>query len=358
MAQDFYQTLGVSRDASQDDIKKAYRKLAHQHHPDTGKGDEAKFKEVNEAYQVLGDSQRRAQYDRFGAAGANIPYGGGGTGGFGGFEDIFSQGGFSDFGDIFSDIFGGGRTASQRPRQERGVDIEVDTAISFQESFTGTEKDIHLNKHEKCEHCEGSGAEPGFKTITCPRCHGQGQIRSTQNTIFGQVAVSTICERCEGAGKVPEKPCTTCSGSGRIRHKRTIKIKVPAGIENGSRIRISGEGEVGYRGSSAGDLYIRVYVEHDKRFRREHENIYSEQRITFPQAALGDEIKVTTLDGEVDLKVPAGTQSGTVFKLRNKGMPLVNRNSRGDHFVTVVLNVPTKLSKQEKKLLQELKEMK
>ena len=357
MAKDLYEVLGVAREASADDIKKAYRKLAHQHHPDTGKGDEAKFKEVNEAYQVLGDPQRRAQYDRFGAVGANIPHGAGASGvGYEDFGDIFSQGfgGFTDFGDIFSDIFGG---RSRRPQAERGVDIEVETTISFAESFSGVEKEIHLNKHEKCDKCEGSGAEPGSKIVSCPRCHGQGQIHTTQNTIFGQVAVSTVCERCHGTGKMPEKACSKCEGAGRMRHKKTIRINIPAGIEDRTRIRITGEGEVGYRGSTVGDLYVRVYVESDKRFRREGPEIYSEQRLTFPQAALGDEIKVQTVDGVVDLKIPAGTQNGTVFKLRNKGMPVINRNARGDHHVIVSVAIPTKLTKEQRKLLQELKDV-
>jgi molecular chaperone DnaJ len=356
MARDFYEILGVPKSASQDDIKKAYRKLAHQYHPDTGKGDEAKFKEVNEAYQALGDPSRRAQYDRFGAAGvgAGNPYGGGAS--YEGFEDMFSQGfgGFSDFGDIFSDIFGMGK----RPKQERGVDIEVDTTISFAESFSGVAKDIQLNKYDMCNKCEGSGAEPGHKTVTCPRCHGQGQIRGTQNTIFGSVAVSSVCEQCHGTGKVPEKACSKCDGAGRVKEKRTIAVKIPAGIEDETRIRITGEGETGYRGTTAGDLYLRVHVESDRRFRREGSDTYAKVKISFPQAALGDEVSVDVADGKVELNIPSGTQSGTVFKLRGKGMPIINRNARGDHYVTVDVQVPSKLSKQQKKLLQELKNLK
>ncbi len=352
MPRDYYEILEVSRTASPEEIKKAYRKLAHQYHPDTGKGDEAKFKEVGEAYAVLSDAQKRARYDRFGQAGFNVPPGAPpGGAGFENWEDIF--GGFTDFGDIFSDIFGGaGR--GRRPRQERGVDVEATLTISFQEAFTGVTREIKLNKFAACPRCKGSGAEPGKSVVTCPKCHGQGSIRATQNTIFGTVAVSQICDRCGGAGRVPEVACSECGGTGRLKQEKIISIKIPAGIDNGDRIKISGEGEVGYRGSGAGDLYIRVRVESDSRFKRDGNNIYTQANVSFAQAALGETILADTLAGQVELKIPSGTQPGTVFRLKNKGMP-DTRGGRGDQFVSVNVQIPKKLSRKEKELLEELK---
>lgn len=351
---DFYEILGVSKDASQEEIRKAYRKLAHKYHPDTGKGNEEKFKKINEAYHVLGDPERRKQYDRFGTAGGsgNIPYGAGQSG-FGGFEDIFSQG-FGGFGDIFSDIFGVGGKRARGARRQRGIDVESEIAISFKEAFEGVEKEIDINKYGKCSDCNGSGAKPGKSVITCPKCHGQGSIRTHQNTIFGAVAVSSVCDKCEGAGKVPEEPCGKCSGSGRIKQDRKVKVKIPAGIEGGMRLRIPGEGEVGYRGTQPGDLYLKVNVEPDPRFRREGNDIYSEEKISFVQAALGDTIKTDTVDGKIELKIPSGTQPGSEFRLKNKGMPKVGGAGRGDQFVKVKVAVPKKLNRKQKKLLEEL----
>ena len=358
MARDYYEILGVTHTASSEDIKKAYRKLAHQYHPDTGKGDEAKFKEINEAYQVLGNPDRRTQYDRFGTAGVNAPPGG--SYGGQGFNvedlgDIFSQGfsGGFDFGDIFSDIFGTAR--GRRPRAQRGVDIEVETTISFAESFHGVTKELKLNKFDTCTICSGSGAEPGAKVITCPRCHGQGQIRSTQTTIFGTMSVSHICERCGGLGKVPEKACTACEGSGRLRQNKVLRVDIPAGIRDGTRIRLSNEGEVGYRESGKGDLYINVRVESDPRFRREDDDIYFKLNISYLEATLGADIQVPTVDGDVKLTIPSGTQPGTVFKLKGKGMPHLQKNGHGDQLVEVNVKIPTKLSREQKKLLQQLK---
>lgn len=357
MAKDFYEVLGVPKGASQDEIRKAYRKLAHQYHPDTGKGDEAKFKEVNEAYQVLGDQQRRAQYDRFGAAGVGQGgFRGGPQGGFEGFEDIFSGfGGQADFGDIFSDIFGFG--GGRRSREQRGVDVETAVTVSFKDAFSGIEREIKLNKFDSCAHCNGSGAEPGKKVITCPKCHGQGQIRTTQNTIFGTVAVATVCDRCGGTGKVPEDPCKECDGSGRIKKQKVLKIKIPAGVDDGMRLRVQGEGEAGYRGTTPGDLYVRIRVEPDPKFRREGDEVHSQSKISFAQAALGDEVEVETVDGKVQLTIPAGTQAGTNFRIAGRGMPRVGRSGRGDHYVQIFLDVPKKLSKEQKKILEELKKL-
>ena len=370
MAQDYYQTLGVSKSASAEEIKRAYRKLAHEHHPDKNKGNEGKFKEINEAYQVLSNPEKRAQFDRFGANFQNGAQGqGGGAGaGFNGFdfEDIFggfSAGGGSAFGgedafDMFSDIFGGGQKATRRARRERGVDLEMEIYLSFEEAVFGVEKEITLEKADACPHCKGSGAEPGSKVLTCPKCHGQGQIRTTRRTIFGQIASSATCDECDGTGKVPQQACSQCKGAGQVRQAKTLKVKIPAGVEDGQRIRIPNEGEVGYKGSNFGDLYLRLHVSGNKNFNREGVNIRSEAPISFYQAALGTEIDVLTVDGQVRVKIPAGTQSGKAFRLKGQGVPLLHSSGRGDHFVTVHVVTPTKLNKKEKELFKKLAEEK
>jgi molecular chaperone DnaJ len=355
---DYYATLGVGKTASPDEIKRAYRKLAHEHHPDKSQGNEQKFKEINEAYQVLSDPTKRSQYDRFGTAGA--PGQGFNPQGFGGFD--FSQGfgnvDFEDAFDIFSDIFGGGATTTRRARRERGVDLEMDLNLTFDEAIFGVEKEIALEKKDACEHCKGSGAEPGSKILTCPKCHGQGQIRTTHRTIFGQMASVATCDKCEGSGKVPEKICSVCRGFGHVRRVKNLKIKIPAGVEDGQRIRIPNEGEVGYKGSNFGDLYLRLHVASKIGFKREGADVYSEAAISFYQAALGTEIDVPTVDDKVRMKVPAGTQSGKVFRLKGRGAPVLNGSGRGDHFVTVHVVTPTKLNKKEKELFKKLAEEK
>lgn len=360
MAQDYYQTLGINKSASADEIKRAYRKLAHQHHPDKGeKGDAEKFKQVNEAYQVLSDPSKRAQYDQFGQAfnGArgqsNAGFGGQGFGGFdfSGFGG--GMGGFEDAFDMFSDIFGGG-AARQQAGRERGVDLEMELFLTFEEAVFGVEKEVKIEKRDTCPQCDGTGAEPGTKVTTCPKCHGAGQIRTTRRTIFGQMAQVATCDRCEGTGKIAETPCRECSGSGTKRRTKTLQVKIPAGVEDGQRIRISGEGEVGYRGSAPGDLYIRLHVKKHAEFKRQAENIYSEVPISFYQAALGTKVLADTVDGKVELKIPAGTQSGKVFRLKSKGAHILHGSGRGDHFVTVRVVTPTKLSKKEKDALKKL----
>ena len=357
MAADYYQTLGVSKQASAEDIKRAYRKLAHQYHPDTGNGDPEKFKQINEAYQVLSDPGKRQQYDQFGT---NFNNAGGFRPGaspgfdFSDFASGFGFGGQNDFGDafdIFSDMFGGGTRTSRR---ERGVDLEMELTLTFEEAVFGVEREIQIEKKDVCQRCNGAGAEPGTKVDTCPKCHGTGQIRTSRRTIFGSLASVTVCDRCEGTGKIPEKPCAECAGAGTKRRKKTLKVKVPAGVEDGQRIRVSGEGEVGYRGSSSGDLYIRLHVKDHREFKREAENIYSEVPLSFYQAALGAKIMADTVDGKVELKIPAGTQSGKVFRLKAKGAPILNGHGRGDHYVTVRVVTPTKLNKKEKELLKKL----
>jgi len=361
MAQDYYQTLGVTKSASADEIKRAYRKLAHEHHPDKNKGNEAKFKEINEAYQVLSDQSKRQQYDQFGSAFQNGARGQGGQAGgfnpndfdFSNFAQGFGFGGveFDDPMDIFSNIFGGGRS---RPRRERGVDLEMELDLTFEEAVFGVEKEISIQKTDSCEHCNGTGAEPGSKINTCPKCHGQGQIRVTRQTVLGQIATAMTCDRCDGTGKVPERACATCKGSGKQRRTKVLKVKIPAGVENGQRIRVSGEGEVGYKGSNFGDLYLQLNVAGNSKFKREGATIYSEAEISFYQAALGTQIEVETVDGNVKVKVPAGTQSGKVLRIKGHGAHILNGSGRGDHMLTVRVMTPTKLTKKEKEVFKKL----
>jgi molecular chaperone DnaJ len=366
MAEDYYTTLGVGRDASQDEIKKAYRRLAHEHHPDKGNGnDSEKFKKVNEAYQVLSNPEKRRQYDQFGAAFQNAGRGGAGAGfgGYGGqgawdFSDFARNfGGFSggaeyeDAFDIFSDIFGGG---SRRSRRERGIDLEMELDLSFKEAVFGAEKEIVLEKKDACPKCEGSGAEPKTKVVTCPKCHGTGQIRTMRRTIFGQVSTVTTCDRCEGTGKTAEVPCTECKGTGAVRRVKKLNIKIPPGVDDGMRIRIANEGEVGYKGSNFGDLYLRINVVEDTMFVREGYDILSEITVSISQAALGAEVEAETIDGKVSLKIPSGTQSGKVLRLKGKGVPQGDMKKRGDHLLTVKVATPTRLNKKQKELLRQL----
>ena len=362
MAKDYYDILGVPKSSSADDIKKAFRKKAHEFHPDKGNGNAEKFKEVNEAYQVLSDAQKRQQYDQYGQTFDQAARNGGGFQGqgnpFGGFDfgGGFSNGGVEfDLGDIFGDIFGG---QSQRSsRRSRGIDLEMGLTINFEEAVFGVEKQITLEKKDACKTCGGSGAAPGAKVITCPKCHGQGQIRTTRRTIFGNIASAQGCDRCEGTGKVPEVACKTCGGSGSLRQEKTISIKIPAGIDNGQRVRVQGEGEAGYRGSEPGDLYLLIRVMPHKEFTRDGFNLLKELPVSFTQASLGAKVIVKTLDGDIELKIPGGTQAGTVFKVKDKGVPHVNNPSRrGDLLITARVIVPKKLSKKEKELLKQLAE--
>ncbi len=362
MAKDFYQILGVPKTASKDEIKRAYRRLAHEYHPDKGGGEAQKFKEVNEAYEALSDDAKRAQYDRFGQT---FDQAGQGSG-FGGFTGDFSQGfdfgGFSagngstfsaDFSDIFSDIFGGGR----KTRKPQGIDLEMNLDIEFLESVTGLEKKINLEKKDACQHCKGQGAEPGTEVITCPKCHGQGQIITHRRTILGNMQSAQTCDRCDGTGKIPEKPCRECVGAGIKRQTKTITINIPAGIDSGQRIRLTGEGEMGYRGTKPGDLYIQIRVKAHPEFIRDGFDIRSEIPISFYGATLGGETEVATVDGPVMLKIPAGIQSGKILRLAGKGVPhLDHKTRRGDHLVTVRIVTPQKLTKKEKELLKTLAE--
>lgn len=359
MANNFYDTLGVSKTASDDEIKKAFRKKAHEFHPDKGNGSAEKFKEINEAYQVLSDASKRQQYDQYGqtfSGGGKSSYGSSPFGGgdpFGGFSGFGNGGVEFDLGDIFGDIFGGSRQRSAA--RNRGIDLEMGIKLNFEEAVFGVEKNIVLEKRDTCKTCSGTGAQPGSKVITCPKCHGQGQIRTQRRTIFGNVASSIACDRCEGTGKVPEKACHTCSGSGSLRQEKTISVKIPAGISDGQRVRVVGEGEAGYRGSEPGDLYLAVKVASHREFARDGNNLLKDQPISFTQAALGAKITLATFDGKIELKIPAGTQSGAVFKVGRRGVPHINNNaSRGDLLVTARVVVPKKLSKKEKELLKQL----
>ncbi len=347
---DYYELLGLSKGASADEIKKAFRRKAVELHPDKQGGDEAKFKEINEAYEVLKDPSKKQRYDQFGHAGV----GGNGGGGFEGFGG-FGQGGQSfDFGDlglgdIFSSFFGGG--GQQQQRQARGRDVESRIEISFEQAIFGTEVDLHINIEDTCEHCKGTTVEPGFELKTCDTCKGSGQVVSVTRTIFGNIQQAAICPKCHGTGKIPEKVCSVCHGKGTKAKSQHIDLKVPAGIDDGATIRLREHGEAIANGPK-GDLYVGVRVKPHKKFTREGDLILSEEHVSMVDAALGVEIDVDTVDGKVRMKVPAGTQSGSDFKLSNHGVPHIRSESRGAHIVTIIVDTPTKLSKQQKELLQ------
>jgi len=350
---DYYEVLGVGKDASADEIKKAFRRKAIELHPDKQSGDEVKFKEVNEAYEVLKDPSKKQRYDQFGHAG--VGGNGGGFEGFNGFNG-FGQGGQSfDFGDlglgdIFGSFFGGGD--QQQRRQMRGRDVESRIEISFEQAVFGTEVDLHLNIEDTCEHCKGTTVEPGHQLKTCDTCKGQGQVMSVTRTIFGNIQQASVCPTCHGAGKVPEKTCTVCHGTGTQPKTQQVALKIPAGIDDGATIRLREHGEAIANGPK-GDLYVNISVKPHKKFTREGDLILSEEHVNMVEAALGTEIEVETVDGLVRMKVPAGTQSGSDFKLSNHGVPHIKGSNRGAHIVTIVVDTPTKLSKQQKDLLEQ-----
>ncbi|MGD8821220.1 MAG: molecular chaperone DnaJ [Anaerolineae bacterium] len=340
---DFYQVLGVDRNATDEQIKKAFRRLARQYHPDVNKNPEAeaRFKEINEAYEVLSDREKRGMYDRFGHAGPQA--------GFGGFND------FGGFEDIFESFFGGMRTGtSTRRGPTRGADLRYDLTIDFEEAVFGAEREIVIPRHEVCPQCKGSGAEPGTQPIRCPQCNGTGEVRRQQQTILGSFVQVTTCPRCQGEREIVTTPCTRCRGQKAVQVERTISVKIPAGVDNGTRIRLAGEGEPGVRGGPPGNLYVELRVEPHEYFRRTDTNILLELDINITQAALGDKIRIPTLDGDEELVIPAGTQTGEVIRLRDKGVPHLRRNGRGDQLVMFHVLTPTKLSKKQKQLLEEL----
>lgn len=350
---DYYEVLGVGKNASADEIKKAFRKAAIEHHPDRG-GDEAKFKELNEAYEVLKDSSKRQRYDQFGHAGVGGSGGGGnpfeGFGGTGG-QNVHFDFGDLGLGDIFNSFFGGGGQQSSG-RRSRGRDVEARVEIDFEDAVFGTEAKLNLNLDDTCEHCKGTTVEPGHELKTCDTCKGAGQVVTAMRTVFGNIQQATVCPTCHGTGKVPEKVCTVCHGKGTEQRKQTVKLKIPAGIDDGATIRLHEHGEAIANGPK-GDLYVNVRVKPHKRFTREGDLILSEEHVDMVSAALGTEITVETVDGPVKMKVPAGTQSGSDFKLSGHGVPHLKTGNRGAHIVTVVVDTPTKLSKAQKELLEQ-----
>lgn len=349
MARDYYEVLGVDRNASQDEIKKAFRKKARQYHPDVNRDNpkeaEEKFKEANEAYEVLSDDTKKAQYDQYGHD-AFTQGGGASAGGF--------QGGFGGqaggFGDIFDMFFGGGGRQQQGP--QKGNDLREDIDISFEDAAFGKSMDITVHRHEECDHCHGTGGEPGSKVDTCPNCRGTGQESVVQNTPFGQMRTQRTCSKCHGSGKIIEKKCSKCRGEGQVIAKRKIAIKVPPGVDNGSRLRVANEGEPGILGGPKGDLYVYIYVRPHKEFERNGNDVVSRVNISFAQAALGATVQVNTLDGKVDLKIPEGTQTGTAFRIKGKGIPyLRNPSQRGDQHIIVTVQTPKKLTEKQRELL-------
>ena len=358
---DYYEVLGVGKDADAKEIKKAYRKLAMKYHPDKNPGDkdaEEKFKEINEAYEVLSDEEKRSTYDRFGHDGLNGQGGFGGGQGFGGFGGS-GFGGFEDiFGDIFGSSFGGGfgSSSSRRRGPKRGADIRQSVTISFEDAAFGKKIKVKINRSEECEECHGSGARPGTSKKTCPTCHGSGTVQSVQRTPFGNIASQRTCSTCDGEGEINESPCNKCHGKGSVRKTKTIEVDIPAGIDDGQMIKLSGQGEVGEKGGPRGDLYIVVNVQKHDIFTREGYDVYIEMPIRFTQAALGDKLEVPTLDGKVSYTLPEGTQTGTVFRLREKGIPKLRSNSRGDQYVKVIIDTPKKLNDEQKELLRKFDE--
>ena len=356
---DYYEVLGVDKNASADEIKKAFRRLAVQHHPDKDSGDEAKFKEINEAYEVLKDSEKRKRYDQFGHAG--VGGASGGPGGGGAYD--FSGGGFNfngqninfDFGDgglgdIFGSFFGGG----PRKHNRRGRDVETVVDLTFEEAVFGVEKTLNLNLEAICEHCDGKGAEPGYDLKTCPTCKGSGQVVTSVRTILGNIQQTQACNDCHGTGKKPEKNCSVCDGRGVKRKEQKVELKIPAGIDDGATVRLREYGEAVQNGPK-GDLYVHIRVKPHKKFTREGDIIISHETVDMVTAALGGEIVVDTVDGQVTMRVPEGTQGGTDFKLSGHGVPHIKSDSRGPHIITLDVQTPTKLSKKQRELLEQFR---
>jgi len=346
---DFYEVLGVNRDASDEDIKKAYRKLAMKHHPDRNPDNpkaEDQFKEAKEAYEILSDEQKRAAYDQYGHAGVDPSAGPGpGGAGFGNFSDAF--------GDIFGDIFGGAGGGGRRSNVYRGADLRYNMEITLEEAARGTETKIRIPVMSNCETCHGSGARPGTQPVTCTTCGGHGQVRMTQ----GFFSVQQTCPKCHGSGKMVKDPCPTCSGAGRVKQHKTLAVKIPAGVDEGDRIRLSGEGEAGVNGGPPGDLYVVVHLKAHKIFQREGGNLHCEMPISYTTAALGGEIEIPTLDGHAKMKIPAETQTGATFRLRGKGIKPLRSSEAGDLMCHVVVETPVKLTDRQKDILRELEEI-
>jgi len=352
---DYYEVLGVQKGAAEQEIKKAYRKLAKANHPDLNPGDaaaEARFKEINEAYEVLSDSAKRARYDQFGFAGVDPSYGGGGGGFGGGFSGDFD---FGDLGDIFGSFFGGGfggGSARNRNGPQRGESLRMGLTITFEEAAFGCEKEVSLDRVEQCETCGGSGAAPGTSLETCSNCGGSGQVQQRRQTPMGVFATTSACPRCGGRGKIISSPCSSCNGSGQTRKRKTVKVSIPAGIDNGQIVSLRGQGNAGKNGGPAGDLQIVITVQPHQLFQRDGSNVYCDAPITFTQAVLGGELEIPTIDGKVKYDIPEGTQTGTTFRLRGKGIPNVNGRGRGDQYVTVHIETPRSLTREQKEALR------
>lgn len=358
---DYYEVLGVAKGATDDEIKKAYRKLSKKYHPDINKEPDAeeKFKEISEAYEVLSDAQKRAAYDQYGHAGTNPNFGGGGGfgGGYGDFGG-FSGGGFGGFEDIFDTFFGGGGSRSANPNAPRqGADLQYTIKLKFEEAIFGLEKTIRYNREEECHTCHGNGAKPGTQPETCHKCGGSGSINVERQTPLGRVMSRQTCDVCHGTGKEIKEPCPTCGGSGHEKKAHELKVNVPAGVEDGQQMRLQGQGEAGTNSGPYGDLYVVFRVEESDIFNREGAEIYYEQPLNFVQAALGDEINVPTVHGDVKLKIPAGTQTGTSFRLRGKGAPKLRGNGNGDQTVRVKVMTPRNLSEEQKTALRQFAEV-
>ena len=354
---DYYEVLGVSRGASEDEIKKAYKKMARKYHPDLNPGDktaEEKFKEVNEAYEVLSDADKKARYDQYGHAGVDPNFGAGGFGG--GFDGSFD---FGDLGDIFGSFFGGGFGGGRRTNPnapQRGESIRMSIAISFEEAAFGCEKAVTVERYETCDTCHGNGCAPGTSPEVCPDCHGTGTVQVRRQTPMGVFATSSPCPKCGGKGRIIHQPCKDCRGSGMVRKKKTIQASIPAGIDNGQTISIRGQGNAGKNGGPAGDLLITITVRPHELFRREGTSVLCEAPITFTQAVLGAELEIPTIDGKVKYTLPEGTQSGTTFRLKGKGIPSINGRGRGDQYVTVYIETPKNLNKEQKEALKKFAE--
>jgi molecular chaperone DnaJ len=361
MAKEYYDILGLQKGASVDEVKQAYRKLSKELHPDKHKGDkkaEDRFKEVNEAYETLSNPQKKQMYDQFGSAGP----GAGGAGGFGGFDfSGFAGGGGGgervDFSDLFEGFFGGGGGRGGQRRSQKGEDKEVAITVPFTDAVKGAAHVIRVRKLKSCDICKGSGAQPGSSTVTCGDCGGTGQVTRTAQSFFGVMQQRVICPKCQGAGKVPEKTCKTCDGEGRVMDTVELSIDIPAGIDDGQTLRLRGQGDAGRQGAEAGDLYVHVRITPDDRFERQGADIRTEKSISVLDALLGIELPVETVHGEETISVPAGTQPGQVFRIRHKGMPVLSTNRFGDHYVTVEVEIPTRLGKDERKLLEEWRKL-
>ena len=362
---DFYQTLGVKKGASAEEIKKAYYKMAHQYHPDKGGGDEGKFKEINEAYQVLSDKEKRAQYDKFGrvfSAEGGPAYEGEGAPGFDfqwawGKPDFDINMEFGDLGEMMEEMFGFGGPTRRRRDSKRGKDIEVDLEISLEETLRGKEKTIILEKMISCPRCQGKGAEPSTKIKECFSCRGTGQVQQIKKTVFGSFTKFATCPECQGEGYRPEKPCNVCQGEGRVKNLEEIPVFVPAGVDTNQVIKVEARGEAGRKGGKVGDLYVRIFVKPNSVFERRGDDLYTSVLISFSRAALGDEVEISTLENKkILLKIPAGTESGKILRISDKGIPHFSGYGRGNLYVELLIKTPKKLTKKQKELLERLKE--